>query len=327
MTAATFLFLGVGGALFLGLIAYEGIGDVFGAAAAAGWGVLAVAAFHLVPMIGDTEGWRRIMPARHRLSFGSVLWIRWVGESANNLLPGAPVSGDLVRARLAMLDGMPGPVAGASVTGDLTLGALAQVAFSILGILALVRLGGAGSEGLVAGVVAGLVVMGGLIGVFLALQNVGMFRILGRVAALAARGRSWLELVGGAAALDRELAAIYARKFGLAPSMAWRMASWIAGTGEVWLGLHFIGHPIGLVEAFMIESLIQAIRAAAFVIPGGLGVQEGGFVLLGSVVGLGPEVSLALALVRRARELLHGVPGLIAWQLREGGRLLRRGRG
>lgn len=48
MTAATFLFLGIGAALFLGLIAYEGIDDVFAAAAAAGWGVLAVAAFHLV---------------------------------------------------------------------------------------------------------------------------------------------------------------------------------------------------------------------------------------------------------------------------------------
>ena len=326
MRVVTFLFLGVGVALFLGLITYGGIDDVFEATAAAGWGVFAVAAFHIIPMIGDTEGWRLIMPRTHRLSFWSVLWIRWVGESANNLLPGAPVSGDLVRTRLAMFDGMPGPIAGASVTGDLTLGALAQVIFSVLGILALIYVGEAVSEGLITGIIIGLIVMGGLIAVFLVLQNLGLFSIIGRVVAFAARGRAWLDLVGGAKALDAELSAIYARKFGLTPSMIWRMTSWIAGTGEVWLGLYFVGHPVGLLEAFMIESLIQAIRAAAFAIPGGLGVQEGGFVLLGSVVGLGPETSLALALVRRARELLHGVPGLIAWQIREGNRALRRQR-
>jgi uncharacterized membrane protein YbhN (UPF0104 family) len=76
-----------------------------------------------------------------------------------------------------------------------------------------------------------------------------------------------------------------------------------------------------------VESVIQAIRAAAFAIPGGLGVQEAGFVLLGSFIGLGPEISLALALIRRARELLFGIPGLIAWQIQEGRRVFNRDRG
>ena len=57
-----------------------------------------------------------------------------------------------------------------------------------------------------------------------------------------------------------------------------------------------------------------AIRTGAFAIPGGLGVQEGGSVLVGAVLGIPAPVALALALARRVREFLLGVPGLLAWQ-------------
>jgi hypothetical protein len=65
----------------------------------------------------------------------------------------------------------------------------------------------------------------------------------------------------------------------------------------------------------MLESLGQAVRAGAFAVPGALGVQEGGYVMLGRVVGLEPETALALSLTKRVRELVLGIPGLIAWQL------------
>jgi hypothetical protein len=57
------------------------------------------------------------------------------------------------------------------------------------------------------------------------------------------------------------------------------------------------------------------VRAGAFAVPGALGVQEGGYVMLGRVVGIGPEIALALSLAKRVRELVLGIPGLIAWQL------------
>ena len=61
----------------------------------------------------------------------------------------------------------------------------------------------------------------------------------------------------------------------------------------------------------MLESLGQAIRAAAFAVPGALGVQEGGYLLLAPLAALRPDVALALSLAKRARELLLAVPGLI----------------
>jgi uncharacterized membrane protein YbhN (UPF0104 family) len=67
----------------------------------------------------------------------------------------------------------------------------------------------------------------------------------------------------------------------------------------------------------LLESLGQAIRGAAFAIPGALGVQEGGYLLLAPLAGLSPETALALSLAKRARELLLGVPGLLYLHLAE----------
>ena len=72
------------------------------------------------------------------------------------------------------------------------------------------------------------------------------------------------------------------------------------------------------------HSLVRAVRSAAFPVPAGIGVQEGSFMLLAGIVGLSPEIGLAVALVKRVRELVGGVPGLIAWQVIEGRRLWRR---
>jgi hypothetical protein len=74
----------------------------------------------------------------------------------------------------------------------------------------------------------------------------------------------------------------------------------------------------------MLKSLAGALRGAAFVVPGGWGLQEGSFVLLGGLLGLGPGFMLALSLATRAREVLVSVPGLLAWQHAEGRALWKR---
>jgi uncharacterized membrane protein YbhN (UPF0104 family) len=83
-----------------------------------------------------------------------------------------------------------------------------------------------------------------------------------------------------------------------------------------------MGHPIGICEALVIESLLHAVRGAAFAIPGALGAQEGALILLCSVFDIPPEQALALSLVKRAADLVVGVPGLLGWQMLEWGRLV-----
>lgn len=327
MKLASFLLLCAGTALFVALIADQGFANVFDASIAAGWGILAVTAIHLVALVSDTMAWRVMMPGAARMSVPATLRIRWIGEAVNSLLPAAPLGGDFVRTRLAILKGMPAASAGASVLADLTFGALSQVVFSLMGVVALLHLGVSFGDPIVAAVTIGPVVVGGLLGLFLALQNRGMFQRLARLITRAVRGRILLDLVGGAEALDSELNALYARGRTILWSLAWRLAGWLTGVVEIWLAMIFLDHPLGWIEAIMIESVIQVIRVAGFAVPGVIGVQEGGFILLGSFVGIGPDIALALALIRRARELLFSVPAMIAWQIQEGSRVFRRDRG
>jgi len=72
-----------------------------------------------------------------------------------------------------------------------------------------------------------------------------------------------------------------------------------------------LGHPVSWLAALLLESLGQAIRGAAFAVPGALGVQEGGYLLLAPLAGLPPDAALALSLAKRAREILLGLPGLL----------------
>src|SRR5262249_35062080 len=124
----------VGLALFTALLAAHGASEVVAALRVAGLGLLAVAAVHLLPMLADALGWRRLLPAELRPPVRTVLWARWIGESINGLLPVLQVGGNIVKAGLLARTGVGGAVAGATVVVDVTLVMLTQVVFTVLGL-------------------------------------------------------------------------------------------------------------------------------------------------------------------------------------------------
>jgi uncharacterized membrane protein YbhN (UPF0104 family) len=99
----------------------------------------------------------------------------------------------------------------------------------------------------------------------------------------------------------------------LAWAALWQMVSWLLGGVEVCLALHFLGHDVGIVPGLIIESIGQALKAVGFAVPGALGIQEGGYIVICQVFGLSPEMAIALSLMKRLREVGLGVPGLLAW--------------
>ncbi|MBF0497617.1 MAG: flippase-like domain-containing protein, partial [Deltaproteobacteria bacterium] len=239
----------------------------------------------------------------------------------NALLPVAQMGGDLVKGRLIMTNGVPGPVAGASVVVELTIAAVTQLVFTIMGITLLLE---TGHRQIIIAAVIGLMVMSVLIMGFCLAQRYGIFGGMVKVMVRFGGSRDWSSLVGGSEALDQAIWYLYRRRIQLLQSSLWRLAGWVLGAGEVWLALHFLGAKVGFANALMLESLGQAVRGAAFLVPGALGIQEGGFLVLGASLGLSPDVSLALSLTKRVRELLLGLPGLVAWQIAEGKNLFRR---
>ena len=97
----------------------------------------------------------------------------------------------------------------------------------------------------------------------------------------------------------------------------------IAGSVETWFVLRLFGSPVSPWEALTIESLTLALRHFAFFVPGGIGVQEAGFVVFGHLLGLSADLSVALSLAKRLREIGFGLPALASWQGLEWRRLRR----
>lgn len=309
--------LALGLALFAGLLAAFDLRSVLPAVGALGWGLAAVAAFHVVPLYADSEAWRRLCAPADAPRLALAMRNRWIGESVNTLLPAAYVGGELVRMRIAALDGMRAALAGATILADLALAAATLVPFALLGLAALV-LGGGGQAvgGALIAAIAVLAAAAVCVAALLASAPLGrLARLIERVAGAA--------LAGGAARVDAELTALFRRRRRLAAAALWRLAGWVVGAGEAWLILWLLGVGAGPLEALAFEAIGQALRTAAFAVPAGIGVQEGGYVLIGGALGIGPEAALALSLVKRVRELALGLPGLLAWQLAEGARAWR----
>ena len=78
---------------------------------------------------------------------------------------------------------------------------------------------------------------------------------------------------------------------------------------------------VSAAAAVIMESMCQAMRTAAFLVPAGLGVQEAGLVIFGHLLGVSTELALAVSLAKRLREVLCGIPALVSWQWAEGRRL------
>lgn len=308
--AAILLWFG-GGALFAWIVLAQDWGRLGPALAGTGWGLVAIAAFHLLPLLADTRAWDCLLRAAPvRPAFARLCWMRWLGESVNSLLPAAQVGGDLLRGRLSQRAGVPGVLAAAVILVDLTLSVATLVPFILTGVL-LAWLG-APQAATLTSLAGGLLLGAAGLGGFVLLQHSGLVgRLLARLAQLLG-GNAFERGAVTAASLNDAITGLYRR-----PALAWRSAgwallAWFLGAGEVWLALHFLGVDAGWREALVLEALFQAIRNAAFLVPGALGVQDGGIMLVAALAGVGPESALLVSLLKRGRELLLGLPGLLA---------------
>ncbi|HMK15007.1 MAG TPA: flippase-like domain-containing protein [Burkholderiales bacterium] len=300
------------------LIGYHGFLAVSDLLLTAGWGMVVVSVYHLIPVTFSSLAWRTVLRNTWRKSFLVFLWARLVREAVGNLLPVMQVGGEFVAARILTFHGAKAGIAGASVVVDLTVETITQFFFTLLGLLLLVLIGG--SEQTVRWVAAGLVLAALALGGFVIAQRKGMFKLLEDFIEKISDKWEWLSL-GKIDNLHDTIQKLYRERRLLLAAGLTHLFSWIITSGEVWLALYFMGNPVSFLDALILESLSQAVKSAAFMVPGALGVQEGSFLLLGEMLGLTPEMGLALSLVKRVRDLLLGIPALMGWQALEGGRL------
>jgi putative membrane protein len=307
------------------LIADSGAGEVARAMLVVGWSLLPITLFHFVPLFFSALSWRELLPLSSRPDVVSITWIRWIRESINALLPVAGVGGDIASARLAHLRGVPGAQAAASIVVDTTVGVVTQLIFVTTGVTLLVTRSTDHAALLVAwAVLIGIGVFFVAVAVFVLFQHRSMFAMFAKLARGILPEKWQSSFAGSALAIDDAVVAVYRNGFAFLRANLLRLVGWAAGTGEIWLIMQALGQPLGVIDAFILESLGSGVRAAAFMVPGALGALEGGFIVFGALFGMPAETALAISLSKRVRELILGLPGLFVWHWVEGHYLLRR---
>lgn len=315
------LLLGLTG--IIALVVWQGFQPVARALIELGAGVLLLLPPYAVYLAMGVWSWRLMFAAGREPPFGIAVTALWIGSSVNTLLPVATLGGEAVKARILTQYDVGAAEASGSVVGDTTVQALSLVLWGLIGagLLAAMNLGLHQTMA----AAGGSLLLGGGVVAFMVVQRKGGVAALSRLLRRAGAGLSFDAAAAADSMMvfDGHVRAIYDRPARVVASTALRLAARIFLTTEIWIAAWLMGHPLSMIDAIVIRSLAGAVRGAAFVVPNGLGVQEGAYVLFGLMVGLPPELALSLSLAVRARELLSSVPGLLVWQQIEGVRLRR----
>jgi glycosyltransferase 2 family protein len=314
------LVLGAGLAAAVVLLDCSGFRRVGSSLLEVGWsGFLAIVVFHLGIVFLCGAAWFVLVPQLYRPGLRTFLLGRLVRNSSE-ILPLSHVGGFIMGARAASVAGLSGSMSFASTIVDITMELLAQLVYVALAVVifAMLRPGNALIRVVTSGLAAALIVAIA----FTAAQRRG-FAILETIANRLTL-QSAAVAADGAAAIHKCIEVIYARFSGPFSGFLLHLFCWIASAAEAWFALRLMGANPGFVAVISIEGLVCAARAAAFVVPSALGVQEGAYVVLGGLYGISPGTALALSLIKRARDLALGVPSLCVWQFMEGGRIWRR---
>ena len=258
----------------------------------------------------DAAGWR-VTFVRFRPALWLLYLARLVGEAMNSITPTAYLGGEPVKAFVLQRFGIPLTEGATSVILAKTALTIAQIAFVIVGVaLFLIRK----DTGIaIIPTMVALAIAGTAVATFLViLQRRGLVAFVARVTRrMFPRARLAVQLAERAPEIDMRLRSFYgARPRAAAASVALHFTGWITGAAEVFVIMTLIGHPVSVVDAIVIEALAQPTRLAGIFIPGTLGVQEAGGMLIFGMLGLPPELGLAMMLLKRVREIGFNLLGL-----------------
>ena len=298
------------------LAAYAGLGAVYSALDDVGWlGLAWVCMLQLGSMACCAAAWRTVAD---NTSFMSALTARFIRDGVSNLAGIIPGIGEIAGARALALMGATVGVAAASTVVDTAIEALSQAIYTMAGLVPLVLLvrPDQATRWLLAIAVAIVPIFAG----FVITRRRGALQAAERIIVRIAR---LFGFSGAAESLDltRNVLGIYQRHRHVFLALMLHLGGWFMSAVQLWAAAQALDRPLSAGEALALQSIAFAARGAFFFVPGGFGVQEGTFVLVGSVLGVDPAICLALSLVLRARDIVLGLPALMVWYTAEGRQL------
>jgi putative membrane protein len=309
-------------ALLTGLVGYFGFASVVQAVLSSQWATALVVLARAVALAGCGIGWWCLLTPKGPPAHVFIA-LRFIREAINGLFPFAVVGGDIIGARLLSHFGVAMSLAVASVLIDIFVQVVSLLIYVGAGVAIVLDVPGPHRLFTVTFVMMA-VAMPAVGGFFLAL-NFGAFDPVVRWLVAFGEKRRW-SVFAHVVDLGDRLQMIWRNHRGLSASLFVHTVTVFFGAVEVWIAFYFMGHPVSVAAAIAIESIGQGGKAAAFMLPGGIGVQDGTLIAAATIFGVPVEVALAMALIKRVPDLVLGIPSLLLWQGLEGRRLFARRR-
>jgi uncharacterized protein (TIRG00374 family) len=312
--AARLVSLLLGGGLLAWLVLSSGVGSILADLARIGPGVLLILALEFVGHALNTLGWWFTLPTTERTgTYGWLFWVRTAGQAINESTPAASLGGEpakivLLRSRLST------GAAAASLLATKVSFCSAKLIFILVGMAVVwSRLDLARNLSL-ALLVAFVVMVIGIVmfaGVQMCGIGSGTVKTLHRVrfpVRWIARIESSLHDV------DAHLKDFYRARTGdFLRAMAAHGLAFACGALQILLLIVWLGLPFDPTAAFGIEAFAALIALVTFVVPGSLGVQEGGKVLIFAALGLPRSAAMAVGITFRLIAFLDIAVGLAAF--------------
>ena len=301
-----------GAAILIALTMYAGAGAVVRALTTLRWsGLVTIALLHLpvVALLG--WAWWQIghdLPGATRRKFA---WARLVRDAAAEVLPFSQIGGFVLGVRALHLGGVSALRGALTMSVDLVMELWAKLPYFLAGLVALFAL--APNSHLFRGLPVAVALTALVVAMPFILRNRLRQALEASAVAIARRWPSLDSREDMTAFFDR----IFAERRRLFAAFAIHLSCWFIGAAETWVMFALMRTPVSPAEALAIDSLVMGLRTFGFLVPAAAGVQEASYVVVCALFGLPAATAVALSLIRRARDLLIGVPTLAAWQYLE----------
>jgi glycosyltransferase 2 family protein len=276
----------------------------------AGWALPLVFVPYALTIACETSAWWCAFPRGESVRVLDLVRLTVAAKAVQLLTPSIVQAGEFLKVHLLRATGVRMDLGPASVVIAKTTMTIGELLFIGLG-LTFVFGYTAVDHGMAKYAWLGMVVMGAGVAGMLVWQRTGVFRPLrwisrriGPLGRFVDRHEALLRSTEGfiRAHLDEKW------RFGL--SCAWFFLAWASGIIEAWALLVVLGLPPDVSSAVAIQAWSAIVTRLTTFIPGNLGAQEAGVVVIFSFLGLSPESAMAFAVLRRLRQLAWIAGGL-----------------
>ena len=292
--------------LFALLIWRVGLMSIGHVLLALGWSAFLVPAPHALYVLGETAGWwLAFARGGCPLPYGGLLRVTVAIKFIQGVTPSVSQAAELARIHWLRQAGVQLDVATASVVMAKTTTAAAELAFILVGVGALigsVAIDPSAATWALVGI--GVLALG--LSVLLAWPWLGLLRPLDWLSTRLGIVRVFLDrhgaLLSSTEALHRQYLVEQRARF-LASGGVF-FVTWLLSAFETYVFLWMLGAPTTAFDALLVQAwLALVVRATAFV-PSNVGTLEAGALMVFAFLGLPARLALALALLRRARQLV-----------------------